>query len=124
MAKLGYSVIALVAAVGLSHASDRGALEIAIAPGATRPISRQDRIPYPPSLKRKCVQGVVDFEFTVAEDGSIAAVTITKTPHQELGDAVAGHIREHWRYTPYDAGAPKKLRRFRSFVKFGPWPCR
>ena len=75
---------------------------------------------YPPQLVRSCKGGRVEFTFVVLENGSVEHIQILSSPSDELAKVVVSTVMKEWRFTPYDAGTPKKLARLKTYMSFDP----
>jgi outer membrane biosynthesis protein TonB len=75
---------------------------------------------YPSSLLHKCVGGIVKFTVTVLDDGHVSDVSISSSPSDELSRTVTDTITKQWLFKPYDAGDPKTLAKFKSYMNFDP----
>jgi TonB family protein len=75
---------------------------------------------YPRQLVRSCKGGRVEFTFTVLENGSVEDIQVLSSPSDELTQVVVSTVKKKWRFTPYDAGLPKKLARLKTYMTFDP----
>jgi TonB family protein len=80
---------------------------VEIGPGVHPPTRLQgDSAPYPPEAQRLKVQGLVEVEFTVNENGTTSDVQIVHSAGAILDEAVTTAV-QGWRYAPATQGAVK-----------------
>lgn len=80
-------------------------------PGLAAPVlKKQVNALYPPESLRKRVEGLVELEAVVLEDGAVGSVNVVKSPDRDLAVASVAALRR-WRFAPGTLdGKPVKVR--------------
>jgi TonB family protein len=109
--EIGRATIEMLEPLPAVHVADFDPRDAAVRiPACGRPtaprliLSTKVKPPYPVPLRQQHVEGFVRIRATIADDGKVQEIEVSRAAHPQLADLALAAVRQ-WRYEPAQCGA-------------------